>query len=416
MEKKKTFISRFSNSFIKFVFLLLLAFLGLVFYKKSQAFSLDQPIRPVFQNSRKIIVFKPESNLKEEEKDQLISRFGGQKIKDLRLIKAQVAILSPETEKILKERNEILRIDDDVEVHALAPLRVSRRPLPTPTPGQTLPWGIDRIDAEQVWSTTSGKLVKVGIIDTGIDLAHPDLKDNIKGGVNTINPYKSYNDDNGHGTHVAGIIAALNNSFGVVGVGPEIDLYAIKALDKRGSGYLSDIIEGLDWAIQNKIQVVNMSLGTNSDVQSFRDAVVRAFEAGIVLVAAAGNDGGAVDYPAAYPEVIAVSATDKNDLLASWSSRGPEIDLAAPGVSIYSTYKGSTYATMSGTSMASPHVAGVAALVLSVPSKCDYNLDGVCDPAEVQKRLETTAEDLGLSGIDNLYGFGLVDAERAVMQ
>ena len=158
-----------------------------------------------------------------------------------------------------------------------------------------------------------------------------------------------------------------------------------------------------------------MSLGTSADVQSFHDAVIRANQKGIVQVAAAGNSGGSVIYPAAYPEVIAVSATDQSDNLASWSSRGSQIDLAAPGVNIYSTYKGQTYKTLSGTSMASPHVAGVAALVLSVTAKCDYDLNGSCSPAEVQKRLEGTAEDLGIGGRDNLYGAGLVDAENAVL-
>jgi subtilisin len=158
-----------------------------------------------------------------------------------------------------------------------------------------------------------------------------------------------------------------------------------------------------------------MSLGTASDVQSFHDAVERVHAAGIVQVAAAGNTGGAVLYPAAYPEVIAVSATDNKDTIASWSSRGPEIDLAAPGVNIYSTYKGQTYKTLSGTSMAAPHVAGTAALVLSMPTKCDFDLDGKCSPAEVQQRLEATAEDLGLIGRDNLYGAGLVNAEKAVI-
>jgi len=136
--------------------------------------------------------------------------------------------------------------------------------------------------------------------------------------------------------------------------------------------------------------------------------------AGIVQVAAAGNSGGAVIYPAAYPEVIAVSATDSTDAIASWSSRGPEVDLAAPGVSIYSTYKGQTYKTLSGTSMASPHVAGATALVLTQTAKCDLNGDGRCSPAEVQQRLEASAEDLGTAGRDNLYGSGLVDAEKAI--
>ncbi|MEK7067800.1 MAG: S8 family peptidase, partial [Patescibacteria group bacterium] len=220
----------------------------------------------------------------------------------------------------------------------------------------------------------------------------------------------------GHGTHIAGIIAAVDNTFGVVGVGPQISLYGVKVLNRNGSGYLSDVIEGLDWAIANGMQVINMSLGTSSDIQSFRDAVQRVNAAGIVQVAAAGNSGGAVNFPGAYPEVIAVSATDNTNTIASWSSRGSEVDLAAPGVNIYSTYRGSKYATLSGTSMASPHVAGAAALVLTQTAKCDSDFNGVCSPVEVQQRLENTAEDLGISGKDSLYGAGLIDAQKAVVQ
>src|SRR3989344_4156151 len=222
---------------------------------------------------------------------------------------------------------------------------------------QVLPWGIDRVDAELVWpGGNTADPVKVGIIDTGISDKHPDLLTNVKGGVNTINSRKGWNDDNGHGSHVAGIVAAINNTSGVVGAAPATDLYAIKVLGANGSGYLSDVIEGIQWAMVNGMQVINMSLGTGSDIQSFHDAVIAAKNAGIVQVAAAGNSGGAASFPGAYPEVIAVSAIDQTNTIASWSSRGPEVDLAAPGVSIPSTYMGGGYATLSGTSMASPHV------------------------------------------------------------
>ena len=363
--------------------------------------------------SRKIVVFK--SEVDESAKEALINKFNGEKIKDLRLINGKAARLTARAEKELASQPGVLRIDDDVVVEALARNGILVKRAPN-QPVETLPWGVDRIDAEKIWAIATGTPVKVAVVDTGIDVAHPDLKDNIKGGMSAVAYSVSYNDDNGHGTHVAGIIGAIDNTIGVIGVGPKIDLYAVKVLDRRGSGYLSDVIEGLDWAISNGIQVVNMSLGTTANILSFQEAVQRANVAGIVQVAAAGNSGDSVNYPAAYPEVIAVSATDKSDIIASWSSRGAEVDLSAPGVSIYSTYKGQTYKTLSGTSMAAPHVAGAAALVLTAPAKCDYDGNGVCSPAEVRQRLEATAEDLGISGRDNLYGVGLVDAEKAVIQ
>jgi len=367
---------------------------------------------------RKIVVFQ--TGLNDAAKDKIIAHTGGAKLKNLDLIGAK-AVWVPDRSAAAKLAASpgVVRVDDDVVVEALIRGGISAKPAPS-QPAEVLPWGIDRIDAELVWpSGNTANLIKVGIIDTGISNTHPDLLANIKGGVNTINPRKNWNDDNGHGSHVAGIVAAIDNNIGVIGVGPAIDLYAIKVLDRNGSGYLSDVIEGIQWAVANNMQVVNMSLGTASNIQSFHDAVIAAKNAGIVTVAAAGNGGGSTNesviFPAAYPEAIAVSATDKSDVIASWSSRGPEVDLAAPGVSIYSTYKGTGYATLSGTSMAAPHVAGSAALVLNIPvGLYDANANGKWDPDEVQKKLQDRAKDLGTSGFDNLYGWGLVNAYNAV--
>jgi len=367
---------------------------------------------------RKIVVFQ--TGLNDAAKDKIIAHTGGAKLKNLDLIGAK-AVWVPDRSAAAKLAASpgVVRVDDDVVVEALIRGGISAKPAPS-QPAEVLPWGIDRIDAELVWpSGNTANLIRVGIIDTGISNTHPDLLANIKGGVNTINPRKNWNDDNGHGSHVAGIVAAIDNNIGVIGVGPAIDLYAIKVLDRNGSGYLSDVIEGIQWAVANNMQVVNMSLGTASNIQSFHDAVIAAKNAGIVTVAAAGNGGGSTNesviFPAAYPEAIAVSATDNTDTIAWWSSRGPEVDLAAPGVSIYSTYKGTGYATLSGTSMAAPHVAGSAALVLNIPvGLYDANANGKWDPDEVQKKLQDRAKDLGTSGFDNLYGWGLVNAYNAV--
>ena len=339
------------------------------------------------QERRSIVVFNPAVN--EPARQALLRAVGAIIIKDLPLIDGKAVLLPPRAEAALSRMAEVVRIDPDVIVVALT---------------QTLPWGVDRIDADLAWGTSTGSGVKVAIVDTGISTNHPDLK--VWGGINTIDPKKGYDDDNGHGSHVAGTVAALNNTAGVVGVAYTAKLYAVKVLNASGSGYLSDVIEGLDWCIKNKMQVVNMSLGTSTDVQSFHDAVKKVNEAGMVQVAAAGNTyGGRVTFPAAYPETIAVSATDKTNTIASFSSVGPEIDLAAPGVDILSTFRNKFYATMSGTSMSAPHVSGTAALVIAA---------GVTGVDNVRERLQSTADDLGDTGLDPYYGYGLVDAEEAV--
>lgn len=286
---------------------------------------------------------------------------------------------------------------------------------------ETLPWGIDRIDAEVVHPYNKGEGVKVAIIDTGIDYDHPDLDGNYEGGFDFVNNDYFPMDDNGHGTHCAGIVAGEDNDIGVIGVAPEAWLYAVKVLDAKGSGYVSDVVAGIQWSIDNGMQIISMSLGSSSDSTSLRDACDGAYNSGILLFAAAGNSGnrgGSGDnvlYPARYSSVIAVGATDKTDKRASWSSTGSALELAAPGVSIYSTYWDNTYATLSGTSMACPHVAGTAALVFksNIDFTYDVNNNGSWDASEVRKRLRDTADDLGVTGWDSWYGYGLVDADEA---
>ncbi len=343
---------------------------------------------------RHIVIF--DAALDTAAREELVRGAGGTILKHLPLVQgAAVRLPGPAAERALAGRPGVVRVEPDLVVRAVGKT-------PPPQPPQVLPWGVDRIDAELAWAGATGAGVKVAILDTGIDLTHPDLADNIAGGYNAVNPRKAPKDGNGHGTHVAGIVAAANNSLGVVGVAPAASLYAVKVLADSGFGWLSDIIEGIDWSIRNGMQVINMSLGTSSDSQTFHDAVTAAYNAGITLVAAAGNDGPAdnsVNYPARYPEVIAVAATDQSDNLASFSSRGPEVDLAAPGVSIYSTYKGSSYATLSGTSMAAPHVTGTAALVLQAHPGLG--------PEAVRSHLVSTAEQVAGSP------YPLVDAQDA---
>jgi subtilisin len=241
--------------------------------------------------------------------------------------------------------------------------------------GET-PWGIQRVSAPQAWKAYTGKGVKVAVIDTGIDAGHPDLAARVAGGFNAINSSATAHDDHGHGTHVSGTVGATADNSGVVGVAPQVALYGVKVLDANGSGWIADIISGIDWAVAQKVDVINMSLGGSRGNDSFHEAVKKAAEAGVAVVCAAGNSGAprkgsnsSVGYPAAYPEAIAVAASDSSDKLAYFSSRGPEVDLIGPGVDVKSTIPGGGYDNYSGTSMASPHLAGLAALAVSAGAK-----------------------------------------------
>ena len=274
-------------------------------------------------------------------------------------------------------------------------------------------WGVKRIGAGFVHeSGNKGGGVKVAIIDSGIDYTHSDLNANYIDGYDFVNGDDAPMDDYGHGTHVAGIIAAGDNGFGVVGVAPEASLYALKVLDSNGSGYVSDVVMAIQWATDpngdgsadDRLDIINMSLGGGASL-TLEVACLLAYYDGLILVAAAGN-GGSVIYPAAYSSVIAVSATDINDELAWFSSTGFEVELAAPGVNINSTLPGNNYSgeTWSGTSMASPHVAGTAVLVWT--ANPGWSNDAV------RAQLQNTAEDIGLSTREQ--GYGLVDAAEAV--
>lgn len=359
---------------------------------------------------KEIITFK--DYVSKTDIDKILNEIHGEKIKNLGNTTSVVAYLTNNQKNSIINNPDISYIEDDIKVNLLSKPVMSDKPTPL-QPSEILPWGVDNIDAEKTFTADTSS-IKIAIIDSGIDISHPDLVGNLKGGFNTINPKLSYNDDNGHGTHVAGIIGAVKNTIGVVGVAPQVNIYAIKAFDSLGSGYLSDIIEGINWCIKNRINVINISFGANTDSQILHDTITRAYQAGIVIVSAAGNDSSyLVNYPAAYPEVISVSAIDSSNNIAPFAPIG-KVDVVAPGINIFSTYKDSTYGGLSGTSMATAHVTGGVAVLLSVPSKCDTNDDGNCSPDEVKKRIELTSIDLGLSGKDNIYGSGLINVYTTV--
>ena len=292
----------------------------------------------------------------------------------------------------LRRRGDVRYVERDLEYEAIA---------------QTLPYGIDRVDAEVAHANgDTGAGADVAIVDTGIDQTHPDLAANLGTGTSFLagvqNP--DWQDDNGHGTHCAGIADAIDNSQGVVGVSTEATLHAVKVLSAAGVGLTSDIAAGVEWVAEQGYDVASMSLGGSSQSEALADACTYAQEQGVTLVAAAGNSGPCTDcvgYPAANPEPIAVSATNENDQLADFSSQGPEVEIAAPGADIYSTYLGG-YSTLSGTSMACPHVSGAAAQLAA---------QGYTN-TEIRSQLKTTAEDVGLG--ENESGAGLLDVASAL--
>jgi len=249
-----------------------------------------------------------------------------------------------------------------------------------------------------------GEGAKIALLDTGVDLGHPDLKANILGGIDLVNGDDRPQDDNGHGSGVAGILASRENGLGLIGVAPKAGLWVIKMLGRNEQGTISDLIRGIEWALERGVDIIAMSLGTEEDNLALHEAIRAASRAGVLLVAAAGNKGTRVLFPAAYPEVIAVAATDRQDRRAWFSNTGPEVELSAPGTELLSTGLEGGYQVVNGTSFAVPHVSGVAALLFSV---------GLSDASEVRRRLAETAEDLGLAL--TAQGYGLVDAERAVL-
>ncbi len=404
-----------------------------------------------------IVVAAPSSNnvrviikVNERFDDNVVPANGGKILAKGRIFPIVVAELPEKAVEKLAKAKGVERVEYDAKVFAYpkppSPPGRDKDNDGAPQPDQTVPWGVERINATEAWDVSDGSsagVIEVAIIDTGIDRDHPDLKDNIAWGVSVLHGRistkpKDYQDRNGHGTHVAGIIAAMNNEIGVVGVAPAVEIYAIKALGNDGSGWVSDIILGIEQALfgpdgvldkdgdgvvvgdpdDDAAEVISMSLGSTADVQSLHDAIIDAYNYGVVIVAASGNEGSPTpSYPAAYPEVIAVGAIDKNDNIASWSNRG--VELTAPGVNILSTYPDDTYEILEGTSMACPHVSGVVALLQAAY----YNKYGEVLPVEslndedistVRAILHTTADRVGYEGYDADYGYGIVRADLAV--
>ncbi|SFE60337.1 S8 family peptidase [Alteribacillus iranensis] len=308
-----------------------------------------------------------------------------------RIDAAEVEMTSSEAAWLSSQEDvEYVELNQTVEVSATPPLEN---------------WGLEHLDIPDAWDTgVTGEGIDVAVVDTGIESSHPSL--NVTDGFSAVPGVTSYDDDNGHGTHAAGIIAANQPSAGLVGVAPDVNLYAVKVLDAVGRAPLSQVLSGIDWAIDQDVDVISMSFGTLTDSTTMQSMLDEAYEDGIIIAAAAGNRGegtlpdGRVEYPARYDSTVAVGAVDTRNERAYFSATGEAIEIVAPGVNVVSTYKDSTYGALSGTSMAAPFVAGAFALLKEAYPEATAQ--------ELRSLLQDEAIDLGEPGRDPSYGYGLV--------
>lgn len=300
-------------------------------------------------------------------------------------------------------------------IYRLPPYKVEKLLLAT---AETIDWGVKLLGVPSLWRETKGEGIKVGVLDTGIALEHPDLKSAILEARDfTRSPSQAY-DAQGHGTHVSGIIAARRNANGIVGVAPESKIIMAKVLNDEGTGTSANIVAGIRWAVATGADILSMSLGSPEPDEEIHQALLLAISKGVFVITAAGNEGPDLDtvgYPAGFPEMMAVGSIDRQKKLSSFSSRGRQVDIVAPGDQITSCYPPRSYAVLSGTSMATPFVSGVVALMLAKHRKL-----GGKTPVETQqdliKHLCRSADDAGKAGFDPLYGCGIINPAKLMRE
>lgn len=357
-----------------------------------------EKILAIEKNSDRLII-KFKNQTSQNTKNSFFSthklrRIENEKLKDTYVVTVEKGKLN-ETIKIFAQNKDLEYVEPDFVAQALE--------IPNDT-YYSQQWGLTKIQANYAWDTTHGALsALIAIVDTGIDGNHPDLLGKVIDRTNfTTDPDA---DGNGHGTHVSGIASALtNNNLGVAGVGYNTSLLSVKVLDNSGSGYYSWVANGIVWAADRGAKVINLSLGGTSSSTTLSNAINYAWGKGAVIVASAGNNNTSRrSYPAYYTNVIATAATDQNDKKASFSNYGNWVDVAAPGVSILSTYQGS-YANLSGTSMSAPFVSGLASLVFSI--------NPAWTNSQVRNKIESTADKI--TGTKKYWTYGRINACRAV--
>ena len=337
--------------------------------------------------------------------EDLIKEVGGKPIKSFKYSPAVTASLTKQQVNKLMKNKMIVDVEQNEKVYAAEnDDNMGNYPMNNVTYPS---WNLKQTRINKVLNKgIRGGDIKVGVIDSGISTSHFDLK--VEGGVNILDSAGTYDDDYGHGTRVAGIIAALDNNIGVKGVAPDAELYSIKVLDSKGEGMISDIISGIEWAIENDIDIINLSVQTTIENKLLKKTINQAIKQGLIIVAAAGNKGyseteSTITYPANYQSVISVGALTKKKLRADFSSIGENLDLMAPGEYVYTTFGKGYFVAFSGTSIATPHVTGTAALMLSVNQSLTQS--------QIKKILKKSATPLGE---ERIYGAGELNANKAI--
>jgi len=267
-------------------------------------------------------------------------------------------------------------------------------------------WGIISLGIEKYRKEGPTEKIKVAILDSGINKQHEDLINTVSKEYNAIEPGKTVEDDFGHGTVIAGVIAAQDNDYGIVGIAPNVDLYSVKILDDKGAGSIEALNRGIQWCIDNKVQIINLSFGTSEDNTQLQNSIKKAIHANILVVAASGNKFGLEpDYPAKYEDVFSVTAVNKNYKVKPRYSATGKVDYSLPGISVLSTSKDGGYAKYSGTSLASAHLTGILALILEnhVMFKIDLNED------KLRQKMIDILKDYSIDlGEKSIYGNGFI--------
>jgi subtilisin family serine protease len=348
---------------------------------------------PTAQKRRSILRFLDRRDYSRFLKDLQSRRLRGTEALDVRSLGLIQSISCPADRICLPpalQGRVVWEEDVPVAIHALPKGAIVKE--------KGIPWGVRHIQASRAWSKTTGFGVRIGVIDTGVDYMHPDLRHSLERGINLLNRMAPPQDDNGHGTHIAGTIAAANELQGMIGVAPRSTIYPVKAFDHNGTAYVSDIILGIEWCVRNQIHIVNMSFGMKTKSRALLSAVNSAFRSGVLIVASSGNDGrtGEIDYPAGFSNTVAVGASTRAGRIAKFTNRSGLIDIYAPGDRIMSSWLRGKHREMSGTSMATSHVTGATALLLALKPHLS--------PAQLKSALKSSTSPLRTSKAPRLAG------------